>query len=93
MHRDINQAAALLGLKPHHLRKKLREIGVLTQIGELHCKHREGPNFFVQTRSRWNSAFQSYSHYGVVMITEDGIPWIAHRLAINIRKMPVKNVA
>lgn len=42
MHRDINQAAALLGLKPHHLRKKLREIGVLTQIGELHCKHRRG---------------------------------------------------
>lgn len=93
MHRDINQAAALLGLKPHHLRKKLREIGVLTQIGELHSKHREGPNFFVQTRSRWNSTFQGYSHYGVVMITEAGVAWIAQRLAINIRKMPVKNVA
>lgn len=93
MHRDINQTAALLGLKPHHLRKKLREIGVLTQIGELHCKHREGPNFFVQTRSRWNNVINTYSHYGVVMVTEDGIAWLAKQLAIQIRKMPLKNVA
>lgn len=93
MHRDINQAAALLGLKSNHLRKKMRDIGVLTQIGELHCKHREGKNFFVQPRSRWNTSIQSYSHYGVVMITENGIAWIAQQLAIQIRKMPLKNVA
>lgn len=93
MHRDINQAAALLSLKPHHLRKKLRDIGVLTQIGELHCRHRQGTNFFVQTRSRWNPSIQSYSHYGVVMITENGIAWVAQQMAIQIRKMPLKNVA
>lgn len=93
MHRDINQTAALLGLKPSHLRKKLRDLGVLTQISELHCKHREGKHFFVQTRSRWNKSIMTYSHYGVVMITEDGIAWIAQQLAINIRKMPLKNVA
>lgn len=93
MHRDINQAAAILGLKPTHLRKKLREIGVLTQIGELQCRHREGKNFFVQPRSRWNPSIQTYSHYAVVMVTEDGIAWIAKQLAIQIRKMPNKNVA
>lgn len=93
MHRDINQTAALLGLKPHHLRKKLRDIGVLTQIGELRSHHREGKNFFVQPRSRWNPSIQTYSHYGVVMVTEDGIAWLAKQLAIQIRKMPLKNVA
>ena len=93
MHRDINQAAAVLGLKPSHLRKKLRDIGVLTQIGELHCTHREGTNFFVQTRSRWNKSINTYSHYGVVIVTEDGIAWIAKQLAINIRKMSLKDAA
>lgn len=93
MHRDINQAAAVLGLKPSHLRKKLRDIGVLTQIGELHCAHRQGPNFFVQTRSRWNKSINTYSHYGVVIVTEDGIAWIAKQLSINIRKMSLKNAA
>lgn len=93
MHRDINQTAALLGLKPHHLRKKLRDIGVLTQIGELHHRHREGDNFFVETRSRWNPSIQTYSHYAVVMVTEDGVTWLAKQLAIQIRKMPLKNVA
>lgn len=86
MHRDINQAAAVLGLKPGHLRKKLRELGVLNHMSELASKHREGPNFFVQTRQRWNKAINTYSYYGVVMITEQGIGWIAKQLAIKVVK-------
>lgn len=86
MHRDINQAAAVLGLKPGHLRKKLRELGVLNQMSELASKHREGPNFFVQTRQRWNSNINTYSYYGVVMITEKGVGWIAQQLAIKVVK-------
>ena len=86
MHRDINQAAAVLGLKPAHLRKKLRELGVINQMSELASKHREGPHFFVQTRMRWNAAINTYSYYGVVMVTEKGIGWIAGQLAIKVVK-------
>lgn len=87
MHRDVNQAAAVLGLKPGHLRKKLRELGVISQMGELASKHREGPNFFVQTRQRWNPNINSYVYYGVVMVTEAGIGWLARRLAIEVVKV------
>lgn len=93
MHRDINQTAAVLGLKPRFLRQKLRELGVINQMGELRCTHRQGKNFFVDTRSRWNKSINTYSHYGVVMVTESGINWIAQKLTISIRKMPSKNAA
>lgn len=84
MHRDVSQAAAVLGVKPGSLRKQLRAMGVLTQIGELACRHREGPHFFVQTRQRWNPRINTYVHYGVVMVTEAGIGWLARQLDIQV---------
>ena len=86
MHRDISQAAAVLGLKPMHLRKKLRELGVINEYNELANKHRGGPHFFIQTRQRWNNSINDYSYYGVIMVTEKGIGWIAGQLAIQIVK-------
>lgn len=80
MHRNVDQAAAVLGLKPSTLRQRLRELGVLNQMGELACKYREGPYFFVETRQRWNPHFNSYAYYGVVMVTEAGVGWLARKL-------------
>lgn len=84
MNRTLDQAASVLGIKPRALRKKLRELGVLTQMGELACKHRDKGHLYVETRSRWNSYIRTYSHYGVVMATEQGIGWLAQQLGVNV---------
>ncbi|MFT0212860.1 hypothetical protein VQ643_09615 [Pseudomonas sp. F1_0610] len=86
MHRDVNSAAAVLGLKPSVLRKKLRELGVISNNNELQCKFRGSPYFFTDTRQRWNEYIQAYSYYGVIMVTEKGIAWIAKKMIINIKK-------
>lgn len=93
MHRDINQTAAVLGLNPHYLRKKLREIGVLTETGDLQSKHHGGKNFFLQPSRRWNTSLMEYLHYDAIMITGQGVSWIARQLAINARMKSSKNVA
>lgn len=40
MNRTLDATATILGMKPRTFRAKLREIGVLTQAGELAPKHR-----------------------------------------------------
>jgi hypothetical protein len=84
MNRTLTQAAAVLGLKPTALRQKLRNLGVLTQMGELACKHRDKGHLYTDTRSRWNSNIRTYSHYAVVMVTEQGMGWLAQQLGINV---------
>lgn len=86
MNRTLDQAAAVLGLKPRALRNQLRELGVLTQLGELACKYRDKGHLYIETRSRWNTNIRTYSHYGVVMATEQGIGWLAEQLGINVAK-------
>jgi hypothetical protein len=84
MNRTLTKAAAVLGLKPTALRQKLRDLGVLTQMGELACKCRDTGYLYVDTRSRWNPSIGKYSHYGVVMVTEQGMGWLAQQLGINV---------
>lgn len=84
MHRNLDQVAAVLGVKPGQLRKKLREMGVINPAGELACKHRGGPNFFVQVRQRWNPCINGYVYYGVVMATEAGVGWLARKLGLEV---------
>lgn len=93
MNRTLDQAAAVLGEKPRAFRQRLRTLGVLTQMGELACKHRDKGTFFVDTRSRWNRNIHAYSHYGVVMVTEKGIGWLAQELGIEVTQQKKDAVA
>ncbi|MCY1300378.1 hypothetical protein D9M70_499410 [compost metagenome] len=92
MNRTLDQAAAVLGQKPRAFRQRLRALGILTQMGELACKHRDKGFLFVDTRSRWNRNIRAYSHYGVVMVTEQGIGWLANQLGITVTQ-PNKDAA
>lgn len=80
MNRDLDASAAVLGIGPRILRRRLRELGILQQNGELACAHRDKGYLFVETRSRWNKSIGAWSHYPVVMTTEAGIAWLAKQL-------------
>lgn len=84
MNRTLDQAAAVLGIGPRKLRARMRELGLLNHAGELISSERGRGRLFVDTRSRWNPAINSYAHYGVVMATEAGIAWLAEQLAITV---------
>ncbi|MFI8430973.1 hypothetical protein ACIGEI_25010 [Pseudomonas sp. NPDC078863] len=84
MNRTLDQAAALLGLKPRAFRTRLRELGVLTSTGDLASKHRDRGHLFSDPRSRWNPTLRNYTHYAVVMVKESGVEWIAKKLNISI---------
>lgn len=86
MNRTLDQAAAVLGLGPRKLRARMRELGLLNHAGELISTERSRGRLFVDTRSRWNPAISTYSHYGVVMATEKGIGWLAEQLGITVTK-------
>ncbi|KWS31825.1 hypothetical protein [Pseudomonas syringae] len=73
-------------MKPRTLRAKLREIGVLTQAGELAPKHRDQGYLYVDSRSRWNKNIHAYSHYAVVMVKEAGVTWLSNQLCITTTK-------
>ena len=72
MNRTLDATAALLGLKPRTFRKQLRELGILTQAGELASQHRDQGYLFVDSRSRWNPNINTFCHYAVVMVKEAG---------------------
>lgn len=82
MNRTLDATAAMLGLKPRAFRTKLRELGVLTQAGELALKHHDRGYLYVEPRSRWNKNIHAYSHYAVVMVKEQGVTWLAEQLGI-----------
>ena len=84
MNRNLDQAAAVLGIGPRKLRLRLREQGILTPMSELACKYRDKGHLYVDTRSRWNPAIRRYSHYDVVMVTEKGLAWLAAQLGITV---------
>ena len=87
MNRTLDQAAAVLGIKPRNLRQRLRQLGILNHAGELACKYIGQGHLFIDTRSRWNPSINTYSHYGVVMCTEPGIGWLAKKLGIQVTNM------
>lgn len=84
MNRTLSESAAVLGIKPGVLRKRLRERRILTESGDLASHHRDKGYLFVDTRSRWNPHLHRYSYYGVVMVKEQGIEWLAKQLAITV---------
>lgn len=84
MNRTLDAAAAVLGLKPRSFRKRLREHGILTQGGDLASQHRDRGYLYADARSRWNPSINTFSHYSVVMVTENGVAWLAKKLGIEI---------
>lgn len=84
MNRDLSAASAVLGIGPRKLRHRLRELGILDHEGKLTAAHRDRGYLFIDTRSRWNPAINSWTHYGVVMTTERGIAWLAKQLGIDV---------
>jgi hypothetical protein len=88
MNRTLSQAAAVLGIGPRKLRDRLRELGLLNSYGELISTERGRGRLFVDTRARWNPSIGSWTHYGVVMVTEAGIAWLADQLGIDVTRMP-----
>lgn len=84
MNRNLKATAAVLGIGERHLRSKLRELKVLNSSGELQVSPRTEGQLFVDTRSRWNSSINGWSHYGVVMVTESGVSWLAKQLNITV---------
>lgn len=91
MHRDLDATAALLGLGPRKLRRRLRELSILDHAGELTCAHRDRGYLFTKTRSRWNASINGWTHYGVVMVTEAGVAWLAQQLGIEVHRMPPRD--
>lgn len=92
MNRTLDATAALLGLKPRTFRKQLRELGILTQAGELASQHRDQGYLYADPRSRWNPNINTFSHYAVVMVQEPGVAWLAKKLGIAI-STPQKEAA
>ena len=84
MNRDIRQAAAVLGIGEHALRDHLRQHQDVNRDGTLAAKHIGRGHLFMDPRSRWNPKIGKYAHYSVLMVTEDGIAWLAKRLGIAI---------
>lgn len=84
MNRNLNAAAAVLGLGPRKLRARLRELGILDSDGKLASGHRGRGYLFVDTRSFRKPSINGWKHYGVVMVTERGIGWLAQQLGIPV---------
>ncbi|MCJ8168658.1 phage antirepressor KilAC domain-containing protein [Atopomonas sediminilitoris] len=84
MNRTLDQAAALLNVGPRKLRQRLRVLGILNHAGELTSRYREAGHLFTDCRSRWNPAINAYAHYGVVMVTERGLRWLADQLGVSV---------
>lgn len=93
MHRNLDATAAILGLGPRKLRTQLRALGILTQTGDLACKYRDRGHLFVEPKQRWNKRIGAWAHYGVVMVTEPGVTWLAKQLGIGITTAPTKDAA
>lgn len=93
MNRTVSQAAALFDMPSRSLFAKLRELKIINQQRELISSERQAGRFFTDARSRWNKSINSYTHYGVVMITEDGVQWLAKQLCITINCTKAKDAA
>jgi len=86
MNRNLDQAAAVLGIGPRKLRSQLRELGVIDHEGNLAPAYRDKGHLYVDTRQRWNPSIGNWTSYGVIMSTERGIEWLAGQLGITITR-------
>ncbi|MDN6857249.1 phage antirepressor KilAC domain-containing protein [Pseudomonas sp. CAN2814] len=84
MNRTIREAAAVLGQGKRALRDRLKADKVLNRDGTVAAQHIGKGHLFMDLRATWNKTNGRYHHYSVVMITEDGIAWLAKRLGISI---------
>ncbi len=84
MNRTVDETAAVLGYGPRKLFAKLRELKVIDHQRELISSPRHEGRFYTDTRSRWDPRINGYTHYGVVMITEAGVAWLAKELGIPV---------
>ncbi|MFZ3184123.1 MAG: hypothetical protein WA173_08260 [Pseudomonas sp.] len=81
MNRDLKTTARVLGIGERYLRSKLK---LLNQAGELLLSPRTDGRLFTDTRARWSKSINGWSHYGVVMVTEPGVAWLAQQLGITV---------
>lgn len=86
MNRDLKTTASVLGIGERFLRSKLRELKLLNQAGELLLSPRTEGRLFTDTRARWSQSINGWRHYGVVMVTEPGVAWLAQQLVIKVTK-------
>lgn len=93
MNRTIREAAHVLGIRERALRDHLRSTKALNKDGTLAAKHLGQGKLTMDTRSRWNAKLQKYSHYGVVMVTEAGIDWLAQHLGVTVTITKHKDAA
>jgi predicted component of type VI protein secretion system len=84
MNRTLDETAALLGIKPRTLRKRLRELRILTTAGDLASQYRNGEYLYSDARSFFNETIQQHQHYAVVMVKEPGVDWLAKKLDVNV---------
>ena len=84
MNRTLDQAAALLGLKPRAFRTRLRELGILNSSGDLASQHRDRGHLYSDPRSTVIRPLNKCRHYSVVMVKESGVNWLAKKLGITI---------
>ncbi len=80
MNRTLKAAGAVLGVSDRKLRAWLREHHLLNHEGALIASPRLDGRLYVDTLSRWDDRINGYTHYGVVMVTEAGIAWLAEQL-------------
>jgi hypothetical protein len=83
MNRTLDQTAALFGIKSRAFRKALRELRILTSSGDLASHHRSSGHLFSDPRSVQLGP-NRLKHYAVVMVTENGVQWLAKKLGIAI---------
>ena len=81
MNRTVSATAALLNIGPRKLFAHLRELKIINHQRELISSERQAGRFFTDTRARWNPCINSYSQYGVVMVTEAGVEWLRQQLS------------
>lgn len=84
MNRTLDEAAALLGLRPRAFREQLKALKVLNRDGTLGARYVGTGKLYSQLRS-FQDRQQRPRHYAVVMVTEEGIAHLAKRLGIEIK--------
>jgi hypothetical protein len=93
MNRTIREAAQVLGVSETRLRDHLRGTNAVNRDGSLAAKHIGGGKLFMDPRVTTPKHFGRPKHYAVLMVTEQGIDWLASQLGVAITNIPSKDSA
>lgn len=93
MNRTLSQAAQVLGKSERALRAHLRNTKALNKDGTLAAKHIGGGKLFMDPRVTTPKGLGLRKHYAVLMVTEDGIDWLAKQMDVAITHIPNKEDA